>query len=155
MIETFDSDTMKHSAISTFDRTQRVAAWISLLAVLLIYAPVASATLMAVTGACCGGDQCPIHGSHHPAQRNTSQHNDDAPMDCDHHSRGASKMQDCSMSCCHTVEQTAVHAHIYVLISLPIGIGFRPLSSVVPAISASRIFPTVSPLSPPPKPVAS
>jgi len=149
----FDSKMMKHSAISTFDFTQRVAAWISLLAVLLIYAPVASATLMAVTGACCSGDQCPIHGNHHPAKQNTSQHNDDAPMDCEHHGHSANKMRSCSMSCCHTVEPAAVHAHIF-LISLPVGISFTPLSSVVPAISAFRIFSTISPLSPPPKPVA-
>jgi hypothetical protein len=142
---------MKHSAKSTFDRAQRVAAWISLLAVLLIYAPIASATLMAVTGACCNGDHCPIHGNHHPAKQNPSQHNDEAPMDCDHHGHSANKMSSCSMSCCHTVEPAAVHAHIYVLIPLSLGVPLALSLSAVRAISPAGIFVSNPPLAPPPK----
>jgi hypothetical protein len=151
MIETFDSKIMTHSAISTFELNQRVAAWISLLAVLLIYAPVASATLMAVTGACCGGDQCPIHGNHHPAKQNTSQHNDDAPVDCDRHGHSPNKMSSCSMSCCDTVEPAAVHAQIYVLVPLSLGAPLALSLSAVPAISPAGIFASASPLAPPPK----
>ena len=115
MIGIFDSKNMKHSAQSNFDRSQRAAAWISLLALLLIYAPVASATLMAVTGACCSGDQCPIHGNHHPTSQNTSQNSSDAPMDCDHQAHSTNKMSSCSMSCCRTVEPAAVHMVLTVV----------------------------------------
>jgi hypothetical protein len=148
MIETFDSKTMKHSTLSTFDFTQRLAAWISLLAVLLIYAPVASATLMAVTGACCSGDQCPIHGNHH---QNTSKHGDESPMDCDHHGHSANKMSSCSMSCCHTIEPAAVHAQIYVLNAVSLGAPLAAILSAVRAISPAGIFASYSPLAPPPK----
>jgi hypothetical protein len=151
MIGMFDSKNMKHSAKSTFDCTQRVAAWISLLAVLLIYAPVASATLLAITGACCSGEQCPIHGNHHPARQNTSQHSNDAPMDCDHPAHSTNKMSSCSMSCCHTVEPAAVHSHIYVLIPLLLGAPLASSLCAVRSISSAGIFLSYSPLAPPPK----
>ena len=151
MIGMFDGKNMKHSTKSTFDGAQRAAAWISLLAVLLIYAPVASATLMAVTSACCSDDQCPIHGNHHPAHQNTSQHSDDTPMDCDHHAHSTNKMSSCSMSCCHTVEPAAVHSHIYVLIPLSLGAPLASSLSALPSISSARILLPSSPLAPPPK----
>jgi hypothetical protein len=151
MIGMFDSKNMKHSAESIFDCTQRAAAWISLLAVFLIYAPVASATLMAVTGACCSGDQCPIHGNHHRAHQNTSQHSNDAPMDCDRHAHSTNKMSSCSMSCCHTVEPAAVHSHIYLLFPLSLGAPLASSLSAAPSISPAGIFVSYSPLAPPPK----
>ena len=152
MIGMFDSKNMKHSAKSTFDGTQRVSAWISLLAVLLIYTPVASATLMAVTGACCSGDQCPIHGNHHhPAHQNGSQHSNDAPMDCDHHAHSTNEMSPCSMSCCHTVEPAAVHSHIYVMVPRSLGAPLASSLSAVLSISSAGIFRSYSPLAPPPK----
>ena len=152
MIGMFDGKNMKHSGKSTFDGTQRAAAWISLLAVLLIYAPAAGATLMAVTGACCSDDQCPIHGNHRPAHQNTPQHSNDAAMDCDHHAHSTNKMSSCSMSCCHTVEPAAVHSHIYVLIPLTLGAPLASSLSAVPSISFAGIFLPYSPLAPPPKP---
>ncbi len=139
-------------AKSTF---RRVSAWISLAAILLIYAPIASATLMAVTGACCTGDQCPIHGNHHPSKETPAQRIDDSPMACDHHGHGASKMQDCSMSCCHTVEQPAVHAHVYVLTPISLAAALIPISSAAPVVSAFVFFTSLSPLAPPPKSLVS
>jgi hypothetical protein len=106
---------------------------------------------MAVTGVCCSGDQCPIHGNHHPAQQNTPQHSNDAPMDCDHHGHSPNKMSSCSMSCCQTVEPAAVHAQIYVLIPVPLGAPLASSLSAVPAISPAGIFASYSPLAPPPK----
>jgi hypothetical protein len=129
----------------------RSRAFVCLVALLLTYAQIASATLMAVTGACCGGDQCPIHGNHHPPQQNTSQHRDDPPMDCDHHGHSANTMSSCSIACCHTVEPAAVHAHIYVLVPVSLGAPLASSLSAVSEISPAGIFACYSPLAPPPK----
>jgi hypothetical protein len=125
-----------------------------MLAILLIYAPVSTATLMAVTGACCTGDQCPIHGYHHPAKNGPTQKSDSPPMDCDHHSQAADKMQSCSMSCCHTVERPAIHAHIFLLtpVSLQSSLVLVASASFVP--TTIEVSPAFAPLAPPPKSLA-
>jgi hypothetical protein len=141
---------MNHKSI----RSRRVSAWISMLAILLIYAPVTTATLMAVTGACCTGDQCPIHGNLHPAKESPAQQRDNSPMDCDHHGHAANKMQTCSMSCCHTVEQPAIHAHIFLLtpVSLQSSLVLVSSASFVP--TTIEVSPAFAPLAPPPKSLA-
>jgi len=136
-------------------RVRRIGAWTSLLALLLVYAPMASATLMAITGACCTGDRCPIHGNHHPAQKGVAQTSEDAPMDCGHEGHDSNQMRSCSISCCHDVEQSAVHAHIFLLTRLSVSTAlapssFTPLTSI--AQKVSRVF---APLGPPPKPFSS
>jgi len=135
-------------------RVRRIGAWTSLLALLLVYAPMASATLMAITGACCTGDQCPIHGNHHPAQK-AAQTSEDAPMDCGHEGHDSNKMRSCSISCCHDVEQSAVHAHIFLPtpLSVPTALAsssFTPLTSM-----AQKVSPVFAPPGPPPKPFSS
>lgn len=133
----------------------KLSALCCLFAFLLVYAPMASATLMAVTGACCTGDQCPIHGNHHPSQKDATQKSDEAPMECGHEGPGMGKMQACSMSCCHTVEQAFVHAHIFLLTPLSISPRLAPLSSTTSAFSITKTSPAFAPLAPPPKSLAS
>ncbi len=101
---------MKRSVHCESFGIQKVAACACLLALLLVYAPVASATLMSVTGACCTGDQCPIHGNHHP-----SKHDEPAAMDCHGDKHNVNQMDSCSISCCHTDQRAAVNANIFVL----------------------------------------
>ena len=135
-------------------RVRRIGAWTSLLALLLVYAPMASATLMAVTGACCTGDHCPIHGNHPPAQKG-SQTSEAAPMDCGHESHDSNKVRSCSISCCHDVEQSAVHAHVFLLTSLSVSTALAP-SSFAPLTSiVQKVSPVFAPLGPPPKPFSS
>src|SRR6266853_1020174 len=98
---------MKRSVhCESFD-IQKVSACACLLALLLVYAPIASATLMSVTGACCTGDQCPIHGNHHP-----SKHDEPAAMDCHGDKHNVNQMDSCSISCCHTDQRAAVNANL-------------------------------------------
>ncbi len=135
-------------------RVRRMGAWASLLALLVVYAPMASATLMAITGACCAGDHCPIHGSHPPAQKG-AQTSEDAPMDCGHEGHDSNKMRSCSISCCHDVEQSAVHAHVFLLTPLSVSTALAP-SSFTPLTSiAQKVSPVFAPLGPPPKPFSS
>jgi hypothetical protein len=143
--------TMNRSSRVKQSPTRRLAALASLLALLLTYAQMASATLMAVSGACCTGDQCPIHGNHHSAQNKPAQKTENAPMDCGHERHEASRLQTYSVSCCNTVELTATHANLYLFTSPVPATSLTAVAptSLVPAIrSLSPAFP---PLAPPPK----
>src|SRR5258708_32636351 len=142
---------MKHSPDPSFLRARRASAWISLLAILMMYAPIASATFMAVSGACCAGDQCTIHGNHVPAKNNSSPKNDSAPMDCGHEQHSANKIRSCSISCCHNIEQSATHANIYLLTPVSVTTGFALNASGSTVASHPNISPSFAPLAPPPK----
>ena len=142
---------MKHSPNPSFVRARRASAWISLLAILMMYAPIASATFMAVSGACCTGDQCPIHGNHHPARNNSNPKNDSAPMDCGHEQHSANNMRSCSVSCCHSIEQSATHANIYLLTPVSVTTGLALNASASTLASQRDISPSFAPLAPPPK----
>ena len=133
-------------AMNRFDANslRKFAAAICMFAFLLIYAPVASATFMVVTGSCCAGDQCPIHGHHHSAQHGNS----DVAMDCGHE---MSTMQSCTMSCCQDSQQPAVHANVYVLTPVEIASVLAPLALATLTLAPSRSSPAFTPLAPPPK----
>ena len=78
------------------DRVRSAAAWICMLAVGLLYAPMAGAALVAYGVDCCVGGFCNIpEHHHHKSQPAPAQ--DTAPMDCGHDMSG---MTSCSMSCC-------------------------------------------------------
>jgi hypothetical protein len=130
---------------------RRIGSWAGLLALLLIYAPMASAALMAATGVCCTGNQCPIHGNHHPGQESPKQTSERSPMDCGHEGHESSQMQACSMSCCQNVEQAAVHAPIFLLTPVSVLVALASLSRLSPAASATEISSAFAPLAPPPK----
>ncbi|HEY1423620.1 MAG TPA: hypothetical protein VGF20_09220, partial [Candidatus Acidoferrum sp.] len=119
--------------------TQRIAACACLFALLLIYAPIATATLMTATGACCSGDYCPIHGNHHRNQEPPAQTGENAPMDCDHAGHSASKASTCSMSCCHDAQPSVATAHIFLLTPMPLSTALAPLSfaPATPAASST------------------
>ena|SRR5260221_219710 len=142
---------MAHFAKDGVNAKRRAPGVICLLALLLTYAPIASATFMAVSGACCTGDQCPIHGNHHPAKESPSPKNESAPMDCSHEQHSANKMRSCSMSCCQNVESIAVHAHIFVLSPLPIESAFAPIAPAPIFAAFTNISLRSAPLAPPPK----
>jgi len=142
---------MTHSANSSLDRARRFSALLGLFAILLIYAPIASATFMAVSGACCTGDQCPIHGNHHPAKNNSNPKNDSAAMDCGHEQHSAKNMRSCSVSCCHSIEQSATHANIYLLTPVSVTTGLALNASASTVASDPNISPSFAPLAPPPK----
>src|SRR5882724_8409804 len=137
---------MKRSVHCESFGIRKVAARACLLALLLVYAPIASATLMSVTGACCTGEQCPIHGNHHP-----SKHEEPAAMDCHGGEHNVNQMDSCSISCCHTDPRAAVSANIFVL---------TPISASMPLLANTQTFLTFAatgsslafaPPAPPPK----
>jgi hypothetical protein len=131
-----------------------IASVLCLIALLVVYAPMATATLMALSGTCCAGDYCPIHGNHHPAQNDNTGKNKSAPMDCGHEDHDTGKMDSCSMSCCHTVEQTLVSVHVFLLTPLAITTSLANPSPAPIALDNSIISPIFAPQAPPPKPLA-
>jgi hypothetical protein len=137
---------MKRSVHCEGSGIQKVAASACLLALLLVYAPIASATLLAVTGACCTGDQCPIHGNHHP-----SKHDEPAAMDCHGDKHNVNQMDSCSISCCHTDQRAAVNANIFVLTPISVSTPLLTNTQTFLAFAATGLSLAFAPLAPPPK----
>jgi hypothetical protein len=137
---------MKRSVHCESFGIQKVAACACLLALLLVYAPIAGATLMSVTGACCTGDQCPIHGNHHP-----SKHDEPAAMDCHADKHNVNQMDSCSISCCHTDQRAALNANIFVLTPISVSMPLLANTQTFLAFAATGLCLAFAPLAPPPK----
>jgi len=115
-----------------------------LLAVVLLYAPLAAAAWSSYQAACCTSGQCPIKEHHH----HSSPAAPGKHMDCGHEMFG---MTACSMSCCHDPERAFVASSVFVF-PTPITI-FEP-SAVQAKIAFSKpldLLRSVEPLSPPPR----
>jgi hypothetical protein len=78
-----------------------ISACMCMLAVALLYAPLAAAVWAAQTMACCTGDHCPIAAHHHHKAPAEPAHE----MDCDH---DMSSLMSCTMSCCQTTDRPMV-----------------------------------------------
>ena len=129
---------------------RRTPALLCLFALLLFQAPVIGAVVLA-SGMCCTGDHCPIAAHHHSPSKTPSR-TEEAPMDCEHGGHGAAaKLQNCSMSCCQTTEQAAVHAQVFVLSPRVTPPAFAPLSEALSLLTYDEEIGSFSPLSPPPK----
>lgn len=120
------------------------AAWVCLLAVALLYAPLAGAAWSSRSMSCCTGDHCDIPQHHHrqaPSQPVSHE-------DCDH---GASELTPCSMACCQNPDKPMVTAMAFVLPPLafvPAQVMVTRAGETVHAIEIPR---TTQPLSPPPR----
>jgi len=126
-------------------RFHLLGAWVCLLAVASLFAPLAGAAWSASTMDCCTGDHCTIPKHHH---RKAAAH-----MNCDHDNAGG--LTECSMSCCQDEERPWATAMIFVMPLL--AMSSVPLH-VMPADEASRsieIPRSVQPLVPPPRSIAS
>jgi len=126
-------------------RFRLLAAWVCLLAVASLFAPLAGAAWLASAMDCCTGDHCTIPKHHH--------HKAAAHLNCDHDNAGG--QTECSMSCCQDEERFLATAMIFVMPLL--AMSSAPLH-VTPALEASRsieIPRSVQPLVPPPRSIAS
>jgi len=125
-------------------RRRSISAGICLLAVVLLYAPLAVAAWSSHQMACCASGQCPIPAHHH-------QKTPAAPanhMDCGHEMAG---MTACSMSCCHDSDRSLVASIAFVL---PQSVAVAPSAAVTSPIALAKPldFPrSIEPLSPPPR----
>jgi hypothetical protein len=129
-----------------FSTKQRLSALVCFVALMLMYAQIASAAVMVITGTCCSGDQCPIHGNHHHSPKT-----DDPPMDCGHGEHNMSTMDNCSLSCCHDSERPVVHGNLFLLTPLPVPTALASCSAIPFSSTISKISLAHAPLAPPPK----
>jgi hypothetical protein len=129
---------------ATHTRWRSISAKICLLAILFIYAPLATAAWTAYGSACCASSQCPIKEHHH--------HQTPAPdsnhMDCGHDMTGLTA---CTVSCCRNPESPAVASAIFVL-PLPFVLSAPASFKFGIVLLQSQDSPrSIKPLSPPPR----
>ncbi|HTS09696.1 MAG TPA: hypothetical protein VMP68_29285 [Candidatus Eisenbacteria bacterium] len=131
---------------------RKAAACICMLAVALLYAPLAAAALAAPATDCCIGGLCPIRGNHLKSQELAAPQNA-MPMDCGHDmsDRKSSGMSECSMSGCQSPEHPVSIPGAFVLPDVTLLPAARELVRPVQASALEEISLISKPLSPPPR----
>jgi len=136
-------------------RAREIASWMCLLAVALMYAPLAGAVLVAHGMDCCTGGYCKIPGHHHQHERQqTAERQAPIPhsdgMNCAHETGGMA-LTSCSMTCCQDPSQSALMPVTFVLPTAALapesGVSLRP----VQAAADAKISRFTTPLPPPPR----
>jgi len=129
------------------ESVRTVTAWLCLLAVALLYAPLAGAALLAHGLDCCVGGFCKIpEHHHHKSQPAASQ--DTAPMDCGHEMSG---MKSCSMSCCKDPTRPALIPGSFLLRPANFALAVGEVFALVQPASSLELSRFLKPLSPPPR----
>jgi hypothetical protein len=125
--------------------SRKMAALFCLLAMLFFQAP-AFAGFVIATGACCTGEQCPIHGHHQKAKQAET-----GSTDCDHEHHSSGGVQSCSISCCHDAPSAALHAQHFVppISSTNATLGLVSQASVLNM--SAPLAPALAPSPPPPR----
>ena len=129
-------------------RFQRASASFCLLAIALLYAPLAVAALLTRVMSCCSGDYCPI-AQHHHHKLPAAPPQESSPMDCDHGTATDHDMG--SMTCCQNSDFSIMPSSAFLLPSLAPQV--RPLTILHPLETAHAIeIPrSLKPPSPPPR----
>src|SRR5271169_3363204 len=91
---------MKRSLHVPIARGRSFGAWVCLVALVLLWAPMWAAAWQANSMACCDGGLCAAHGHSKPTPSRPQKSSPaEAPMDCDHHA--GSELTACAMTCSH------------------------------------------------------
>jgi hypothetical protein len=144
---------MLRSNPKLFASTRLVGAWLCLLAVALLWMPVAAAAWSAHVMACCDGKMCTTQGHQHNKQTQKPANDAGAPMNCGH-AKGepqSDSMMNCAMSCCQQQEQFTSAGVIYVLPEAVAQNVFVAAERSVLVADAKEITVRCGPLSPPPR----
>jgi hypothetical protein len=126
------------------NRSRSFFAAICLLAVALLYAPLAAAAWSSYSASCCTSDQCPIK-EHHRQRLPAPPENH---MDCGHEMAGLSA---CTMSCCQNPDRPAITSVAFVL---PPAVSIPPLAAFASAFEFPKLLDSllsIAPLFPPPR----
>ena len=138
------------------ERVRFTAAWICLLAVAILYAPLAGGAWLAHSMAgmnCCAGGYCPIAAHHHPKQKGNSSQSS-TPMGCGHKmggTDGMGTMKSCSLSCCPDPARAALIPGAFLLPVVSAAPGTEEISQPVVIATALALSRFAKPLSPPPR----
>ena len=136
---------------------RKMAGWVCLLAVMLLWAPLWAMALEASAMGCCADGFCG-RATHehqktnqavklHPAPAET-------PMECEHQggaARNKAGAMKCSLSCCHEGSEALAAAVLFILprtapVSVPLGVAWAS-----PKLTAAGFTQSIEPLSPPPR----
>ena len=133
------------------ERVRVAAAWLCLLAVVLLYAPMAGAAWSTRgTMNCCAGGLCPMAAHHHHRQRGTSA-KDPTPMNCGHEMGGPSSAISSCMCSCKIPARTALLPGAFLLPPANDALVSDELSQPARMANSLEISRFVQPLSPPPR----
>ena len=129
---------------------RRLMACVSLLAVVLLWAPAWGAALQVAGVGCCDGAMCPLHG-HAPKKSSTDTNPaKDMPMaGCARHAQKTA--MDCSMACCHPKDPVVTGAVVFVLPSAAVTSVPLLIGTTAPSLSHSASSVVFDPASPPPR----
>src|SRR5690242_413324 len=126
------------------NRWRSITAGFCLLAVILLYAPLAGAAWSSYQMACCASGQCKIPAHHHhkipvaPANH----------MDCGHDMGG---IMECTMSCCPDSGNSFVASITFVLPSPMVAATVTATTSPIELAKPLDFLRSIEPLSPPPR----
>jgi hypothetical protein len=135
------------------NRNRLIGALACLLAIAVLYAPLAAAAFSPSLMACCTKGFCNIPKHHHKSNAASSQ----APAaasheDCGHNmAANVTGMSDCSMDCCQTHETPAVSSVTFVMppvFFVPLAMHVTRAVETVHTIEIPR---AIEPASPPPR----
>jgi len=126
-----------------------VAACVCLLALALLYVPLAAAALLARGADCCPGGFCKI-AAHRHAKQSPKPEQHSAGMTCEHEGAG-SGMTQCTMSCCQDTSRPAILPVAFVLPATSSVPELRRGLRAVRVVRAFEILGFARPLSPPPR----
>src|SRR5262249_51060360 len=130
------------------------AAWVCLLTVAFLYAPLAGALLLARGADCCVGGYCKVPTHHHEKQKAAAQQVAEQPSAgeaCDHEKGSGSHVTPCKMSCCPDTARPALMPVAFVLPVVTFSL--EPAATIRPVTTAraTEISRFARPLSPPPR----
>jgi hypothetical protein len=128
----------------------KMAAWVCLVAVVLLWTPLLATAWQADGMDCCKGGMCMAqrHSKPEPARRQQTGA-EETPMDCEHH--GGSSMSSCSVACCQESSHALATPAIFVMpepatICLP-----SPATTAPSNFAATEFVQSFAPPSPPPR----
>jgi len=133
-------------------RTRLIGALACLLAIAVLYAPLAAAAFSPSVMACCTSGFCNIPRHHHKSAPATSEAAAASHEDCGHDMAAKmAGMSDCSMDCCQTHDTPAVSSVAFVMppvFFVPLSLHVTRAAETVRAIEIPR---AIEPASPPPR----
>jgi len=148
---------MKRSLQVPIAPRRKMAAWVCLLAVMFLWAPLWAMALQANGVGCCADGFCArsAHGHQKTGRAAAGQPAPaETPMECEYHGRAAKDRPDamrCSMSCGHENSDLLTAAVVFVLpVTAPVSVPLDATSAPI-ELTASEFMRSIEPVSPPPR----
>ena len=141
---------MKELAYVPIVPGRKFRAWVCLLAVVMLWAPLEVAAALANGMACCEGGMCVAHRhskTNQPMPREVTP--GESPINCEHH--GNKGIVDCSVTCGHETSPSATTGVIFVLPDSAAICEPAPALAAPVSFAPIALVPSYDPLSPPPR----